>query len=120
METQRRRTNPKLVQPFGALASRNEASILYATNDDGAFLVPHWEREFSAEHWTPDILSEFETTPAEQGGAQHLVLLFRARQSAVIFTKHSGLQIDYYGSTGMWQELSDMLYRKVARPSNGS
>lgn len=108
-----------LFKHLGKLASQHEASILYATYDDGTFVVPHWERQFTADTWGPSILSEFELTPSEQGGAQFLVLLFRANQAAVIFTRHAEFLIDYYGGSDLWHELSDTLYRKVARPTNG-
>jgi hypothetical protein len=108
-----------LFEHLKVFSNNRSASILFATYDDGTYVVPHWERPFCADRWSPVVLWEFQVTPAEQGGEQFLVLLFREREAAVIFTRYQGLEIDFYGSSEMWRELSDLLYRKVARPCNG-
>ncbi|HEY1084069.1 MAG TPA: hypothetical protein VGE29_17530 [Prosthecobacter sp.] len=115
-----RRRVDVLIEALGLVAARREASVLYATYDDGAMFNLHWEHPFSrfGPSWHAGILGEFETIHAEQGGPSYLCLCFPVEDSSVIFTRKGGLEIYFYGSGDLWKELNRTL-KEVARSSEG-
>ena len=98
-----------LIETLGLIASKQEAFVFFATCDDGAYMVQHWERPFSSQWWNTGILNVFEMIHGEQGGPQFLCLCFTQEGSAVVFTRDRGFEICFYGGKDLWKDLNQAL-----------
>jgi len=87
-----------------------DASIVFLTYPDGAWIEVHGSRQLESGSWTQWLLRFFEETPAEQGGGQMLVVLLEGRSGALVFERFDGLDIAYYGPDDLWKEIASALY----------
>ena len=87
-----------------------DASIVFLTYPDGAWIEVHGNRPLESGSWTQWLLRFFEETPAEQGGGQMIAVLLDGRSGALVFERFDGFEIAFYGPDDLWSEMSSALY----------
>lgn len=95
-----------------AIGSR-EATWIFVSNPDNAVSILKAAYPATSEGSAVRNLWLFETNSVDEGGNQHLALIFEDRSGAVVFTREfvrfSGFEIAFYGADETWSQLSSAL-----------
>lgn len=87
---------------------RYECKWFFISSPQNEYTFLRWIAPFKEETWDPSRLFLFENTSAECG-AQRLVLLIGARRELLVFELNDGLEIAFYGTDLLWQEMFSLL-----------